>query len=48
MGTNDVRVDQKLNKAVWSQGVRFVDAVDGGCGCTMREGEVYAEGRRDC
>ena len=28
MGTNDVRVDQKLNKAVWSQGVRFVAVLD--------------------
>ena len=24
MGTSDVRIDQKLNKAVWSQGVKFV------------------------
>jgi large subunit ribosomal protein L31e len=24
MGTNDVRVDVKLNKAVWTQGVRNV------------------------
>lgn len=24
MGTNDVRVDVKLNKAIWSQGIRSV------------------------
>ena len=24
MGTNDVRIDQKLNKAIWSQGVKYV------------------------
>jgi len=24
MGTTDVRIDTRLNKAVWSQGIRYV------------------------
>lgn len=41
MGTPDVRIDTRLNKAVWAKGIRYVSAAFGVGGRTLM-------GRRIC
>ncbi len=42
MGTPDVRIDTRLNKAVWAKGVRWVSVVPGGGGASAGPSRCYS------